>query len=91
MLRLRLVCRLYVRHALMHCPKYEQQRADLIRATGSEDLRAILTHVAIAQAAARWFVLCEILDQFKVTHEIELEDVSEYAPFQVSIMMNLRV
>jgi hypothetical protein len=36
---------------LLHCPKYEQQRAGLIKATGSEDLRSILTHVASAQAA----------------------------------------
>jgi hypothetical protein len=76
------VHRLYVRHVLLHCPKYEQKRADLIRATGSEDLRAILTHVASAQAAARWFVRCGTLDQFKVAHEIELEDVSEYASFR---------
>ena len=66
-----------VRHVLLHYSKYEQQRADLIRA-----IRVILTHVASAQAAARWFVRCGILDQFKVAHEIELEDVSEYAPFQ---------
>jgi hypothetical protein len=71
-----------VRHVLMYCPKYEQQRADLIRATGSEDPRATLTHVASSQAAAQWFVRCGILDQFRVAPEIELEDVSEYAPFQ---------
>ena len=35
-----------VRHVLLHCSKYEQQRTDLIRATGLEDLRVILTHVA---------------------------------------------
>ena len=56
---------------LLHCPKYEQQRADLIRATGSEDLRAILTHVASAQAA-RWFVRCGILVQFKVATKSSL-------------------
>ena len=52
------------------------------RATGSEDLRSILTHVASAQAAARWFVRCGVLDQFRVAHEVELEDISEYAPFR---------
>jgi hypothetical protein len=31
---------------------YERQRVELIRETGSEDLRAILTGVARAQAAA---------------------------------------
>ena len=71
-----------VRHVLLHCPKYRQQRADLVRATGSEDLRSILTHVASAQAAARWFVRCGVLDQFRVAHEVELEDISEYAPFR---------
>ena len=57
-----------------------ERTCHLIRAIRA--LRVILTHVASAQAAARWFVRCEILDQFKVAHEIELEDVSEYAPFQ---------
>jgi hypothetical protein len=70
-----------VRHILLHCPKLAQQRIELIRDTGSENLQAILTHTASAQAAARWFIRCNILAQFRVAREIEGEDVSEYAPF----------
>ena len=31
------------RHVVMHCPTYQQQRAELVRETGFEDFRAILT------------------------------------------------
>jgi hypothetical protein len=71
-----------VRHIVMHCPTYEQQRVELIRETGSEDLRAILTGVARAQAAARWFVRCGILAQFRTAYEVDCEDTTGYAPFQ---------
>ena len=71
-----------VRHVLLHCPNYEQQRVDLIRDAGSEDLQAILTHAASARAAARWFVRCGILEQFRTAHAINAEDIAEYAPFR---------
>src|SRR4051794_1109334 len=70
-----------VRHILLHCPKYEQQRLDLIRQTQSENLRKILSSTASAQAAARWLVQCEVLQQFQVAKEIRLEDTMNYAPF----------
>jgi hypothetical protein len=70
-----------VRHVLLHCPNYEQQRVDLIRDAGSEDLQAILTHAASARAAARWFVRCGILEQFRTAHAINAEDIAEYAPW----------
>ena len=57
-------------------------RADLIRDAGSEDLQAILTRAASARAAARWFVRCGILEQFRTAHAINAEDIAEYAPFQ---------
>ena len=70
-----------VRHILLHCPRLLQQRAELIRDTGSEHLQAILTHTASAQAAVRWFIRCNILAQFRVAREINGEDDSGYATF----------
>ena len=35
-------------HVLLHCPNYAQSRPDLIRQTGSEDLRSILSRTASA-------------------------------------------
>jgi hypothetical protein len=72
-----------VRHVLLHCPKYEEQRVDLITDTGSEDLQAILTRASSARAAARWFVRCGILEQFRTAHGIDMENIAEYAPFRV--------
>ena len=69
-----------VRHIMLHCPKYEQQRLDLIRETQSEYLHRILSNTASAHAAARWIVRCGILQQFSVAREIELEDATKYVP-----------
>jgi hypothetical protein len=56
---------------------------DIIMMTSSQKpLFLMMLNTCPPKAAARWFVRCGILDQFKVAHEIELEDVSEYAPFQ---------
>jgi hypothetical protein len=71
------------RHVVMHCPTYQQQRAELIRETGSEDFRAILSSVTSAQAAARWFVRCGILAQFRTACEVDCEDTATYAPFRI--------
>jgi hypothetical protein len=71
-----------VRHILLHCPNYAQTRPDLIRQTGSEDLRLILSRTASAQAAARWLTRIGILAQFNVACEIEAEDTTDHAPFQ---------
>ena len=36
-----------------------------------------------ARAAACWFVRCGILEQFiRTAHDIDAEDIAEYAPFQ---------
>jgi len=44
----------------------------------SENLQKIPTHTASAQAAARWLVHCEVLQQFQVAREVELEDTTNY-------------
>jgi hypothetical protein len=48
----------------------------------SEDFRAILNGVASAQAAARWFVGCGILAQFRTAYEVDCEDNVPSAPPQ---------
>ena len=70
-----------VRHVLLHCPDYELNRPDLIQQTGTENLQEMLSKPESAKAAARWFVRCGILEQFKVAKEIE-EDVTKYTPLQ---------
>ena len=69
-----------VKHVLLHCSKFEQQRPDLIRETQTENLHKILTNTASAQAAARWLVRCGVLQEFRVAREIELEDITNYIP-----------
>jgi hypothetical protein len=71
------------RHVVMHCPTYQRQRAELIMEAGSEDFRAILTSAPSARAAARWFVRCGILAQFRTAYEVDCEDTTAYAPFRV--------
>jgi len=70
------------RHVVMQCRTYEGQRAELIREAGSEDFRAILTGVASARAAARWFVRCGILAQFRTAYEVDCENTAAYVPFR---------
>jgi hypothetical protein len=68
-----------VRHVLLHCPAYDQDRADLIRETGTEDMQKMLSGPA-SKAAARWFVRVGALQQFKIAREIVNEDPDEYTP-----------
>ena len=69
-----------VKHVLLHCPKFDRQRPDLIRETQTENLHKILSNTASAQVAARWLVRLGILQQFRVAREIELEDTTNYTP-----------
>jgi len=64
---------------LLHCPKFEQQRLDLIQETQSENLQQILSNTTSAQAAARWLVHSNILQQFWVAREMELENVTTHS------------
>ena len=68
-----------VKHVLLHCPKFEQQRLDLIQETQSENLQQILSNTTSAQAAARWLVHSNILQQFWVAREMELENVTTHS------------
>ena len=43
-----------VRHILLHCPTYGQQRLDLLRQVESEDLHKILSRAKSVQAIACW-------------------------------------
>jgi hypothetical protein len=61
-----------VRHILLHCPNYD--RTALIRETGTEVLRDMLSRPDRAQAAAKWFVVQEIPPQLHVARDINNED-----------------
>jgi len=74
-----------VRHILLHSPNYAQSRPDLIRQTGSEDLRSILSRTTSAHAAARWLVQNGVLAQFAAVRGIALEDTTNHAPFQALV------
>ena len=49
---------------------------------GTEDLRVMLSHPVKAKAAARWLINQEAMDQFRVTKEMEIEEIGGYAPLQ---------
>ena len=69
-----------VRHVFFSCPRHDETRQALVREVRSEDLRAILSKPASAQAAARWFVKTGLLQQFQAAAEIDGEDVGKYEP-----------
>jgi hypothetical protein len=71
-----------VQHVLMVCPLHTANRADLVRSTGTEDMRRMLSTPEMAQATARWFVQQGILQQFNLANEIDEEEVGNHAPFQ---------
>jgi len=66
------------------CPYFSTHasRADLVRSTGSEEMRRMLSTPEKAQATAQWFVKQGILQQFNLAKEIEEEEVREHTPFQ---------
>jgi hypothetical protein len=73
-----------VHHVLTTCPLYTDQRVELVRRTGTEEVWRMLSTPEKAQAAARWFVQQGILRQFDLAREIEREEEEEndYTPFQ---------
>jgi hypothetical protein len=68
-----------VRHVLLHCPLHD--RRDLLTRYGIERFEDILMRPDYAKHAARWLTRSGIMDQFKVTAEIMMEDVRGYQPF----------
>jgi hypothetical protein len=46
------------------------------------NLREMLPKPESAKAAAKWFVMQEVLEQFNTAREIEAEDAAQYVPFQ---------
>lgn len=71
-----------VPHVLKICPLHSTSRVDLVRVTGTEDTRELLSTPENAQATARWFIRQGILEQFKLAQEIEDEKDEERTPFQ---------
>jgi len=71
-----------VRHVLLHCPKYRNERPGLLGQTGSEDLKEMLSRPKSARAAARWLVKQGVLRQFDTANQIEEEDTTDHNPFQ---------
>ena len=65
----------------MICPLHSSARAKLVRRTGTEDVRRMLSTPEMAQATARWFVQQGVLQQFNLAREID-EEEEESTPFQ---------
>jgi len=42
----------------------------------------MLSKAGSAQAAAKWFIQQEVLDQFRVAKEVEEEEITQFKPFQ---------
>jgi len=70
-----------VRHILIYCPLYSQQRAQLFHQAGSSDLLEILSHPHSAQAAGRWLIRCGILSHLHLAGLIQQEDTGGQRPF----------
>ena len=70
-----------VHHVLMICPLHSSARAELVRRTGTEDVRRMLSTPEMAQVTARWFVQQGVLQQFNLAREID-EEEEETTPFQ---------
>ena len=68
-----------VRHVLLHCPDHE--RVGLLLECGTERLEEILGRPSCVKPAARWWIESEVMEQFRVAKEIEIEDIVEYRAF----------
>ena len=71
-----------VRHVMIHCPKHEQVRLELFARIHTQDLLGMLSTPTSARTAARWLVARKLLPQFQFADEVEMEDLSGYAPFR---------
>ena len=49
--------------------------------TGTTDLRVILTDTKKLKVIARWLLVINLLEQFRVALEIERENIRDWAPF----------
>ena len=54
----------------------------MVSLTGTENLRVMLSRPAKVKAAARWLINQEAMNQFRVTREMEIKEVGEYALLQ---------
>jgi Reverse transcriptase (RNA-dependent DNA polymerase)/Endonuclease-reverse transcriptase len=70
-----------VRHILISCPLYSQQRTELYLQAGSMDFTEILSTPRGAQAAGRWLIRCGILPHLRLAGQIQQEDTGDQIPF----------
>ncbi|KAF1980919.1 hypothetical protein K402DRAFT_399015 [Aulographum hederae CBS 113979] len=75
-------CRQTLIHLVAYCPDLIDQRAQLIRAAGSTNLRAILANKDKAVFAAEWLLSTRVLAYFNTAMEVAATDGQQWAPFQ---------
>jgi hypothetical protein len=70
-----------VPHILLHCPRYQQGRTQILTLANSTNMTNILTRIDSAHAAARWLVKCGVLQQFNLARQDPDADVYTYTPW----------
>ena len=66
-----------VKHVIMHCRIYEQERHELFMITCSTDYRALLQHAHLVRIVTRWFIKRNLLPQFREREAVSMQIMCE--------------